>query len=304
MSVQHWNELLLEPAGLSDDAAFVGWFDVIARRLLCGTRLLAAGVPHRFTEVEMYYYGEPHLDPFTHREAIQKYTGLWYFHRTAGVYRGGSFKGVDLTFGGPGAFGGVLIRGIEEEGGPLIDGPSLLVDHLLRTTRHDTVAALDEAIAVRPGWDAGNPLRLEWLPELADRPLLRTARVGLSLKRLRKSDVPPRYILRRYRYLSEPRRISKGKLHMVLALHADGVPPAEIRARTGCTKGAMERYIADFEEGTKEADFAGYFGVELGPKELARLHGLWWAKFGEKKGGTTEAQRHRERKGGQLFLDL
>jgi hypothetical protein len=100
MSVQRWNELLVEPAGLSDDAAFAGWFDAIARRLLCGTRLLAAGVPHRFTEVEMYYYGEPHPDPFTHRDPIQKYTGLWYFHRTAGVYRGGSFKGVDLTFGG------------------------------------------------------------------------------------------------------------------------------------------------------------------------------------------------------------
>jgi hypothetical protein len=280
MSILQWKELLVEPMGLSEDAAFAGWFDAIARRLLCGTRLLVADVPHRFTEVEFYYHGEPHTDTFTHRDPIQKGTGLWYFHRTNGVYRGGSFKGFDLTFGGPGAFGGVLIRGIEQEGGPLVDGPSLSVDHLLATTGAASVAALDEGIEVRPAWDRDNPLSLEWLPELADRPLLRTARVGLSLKRLRKSELPPRYIMRRYRYLSEPKRISKGKQHMVLALHADGVAPEQIRARTGCTKGAMERYIADYQEGKKEADFSGYFGIDPGPKELARLHGLWQAKYG------------------------
>ena len=78
----------------------------------------------------------------------------------------------------------------------------------------------------------------------------------------------------------QPRRISKGKQHMVLALYALGKSPAEIRELTGCTKGAMERYIADYEEGAKEADFDGYFGIDLGPKELARLHGLCRAKYG------------------------
>jgi hypothetical protein len=72
---------------------------------------------------------------------------------------------------------------------------------------------------------------------------------------------------------------------MVLALHVQGLPAAEIRAQTGCTKGAVERYIADFEEGRKESDFAPYFGIDLGPKELARLHGLWQTKFGAKKEG-------------------
>lgn len=281
MSADRWQQLLLEPEPLDTDADHAAWFRRIAVRLLCGTRLLVAGQPHRFTEVEFYYHGGKHLDPFTHRDPIQKGLGLWYFHRTAGVYRGGSFKGFDLTFGGEGAFGGVLIRGIEKEGGPLIDGPSLSVDHLLSATGAGTVAALDSAIAGRPAWDRDNPLRIEWLEEAACRDLLHTSRVGLSLKRLKKADAPTRYILRRYRFLSEPRRISKGKQHMVLALHVDGAAPQAIREKTGCTKGAMERYIADFDHGGTEENFDAYFGIDLGPAELARLQGLWHAKFGE-----------------------
>jgi hypothetical protein len=113
-----------------------------------------------------------------------------------------------------------------------------------------------------------------------DRTILKCFRVGLSLKKHRKSEPPPRFLMKSYRYLSEPRRISKGKLHMALGLHAQGVAAAEIRDRTGCTKGALERYIADFDEGKKEVSFDPYFGIELGPRELARLYGLWQVKYG------------------------
>lgn len=275
MSRVHWEQLLLEPESLPNDAAYKPWFDAIAQRLLCGCRVMVADVPHRFTEIEFYYHGGKHLDLFTHRDPIQRSNAHWYFHRTNGVYRGGSFKGVDLTFGGNLAFGGVLIRGIEQEGGELVDGPSLTVDHLLKTTEAASVAALDEAIDGRPAWDVDNPVHLVWLPELTEREVVTSARVGLSLKRLRKADAPTQFILRPYRYLSEPRRIAKGKQHVALALHGRGVSAAEIREQTGCTKGALERYVADYEEGKKESNFDGYFGIDLGPKELARLHGLW-----------------------------
>ena len=115
---------------------------------------------------------------------------------------------------------------------------------------------------------------------LVERPILRTARVGLSLRRLRESEEPSRFIMRRYRYLTEPRRISKGKLHMALALYADGKSPDEIRALTGGAKGAIGRYLADFAEGRKETDFTRYFGPEIGPKDLAKLHGLWHVRHG------------------------
>jgi 3-methyladenine DNA glycosylase Mpg len=283
MSMAQWQALLLEPDDLGE--AHPAWFAAVARRLLCGSRLLAAGVPHRFTEVEFYYHGGVHPDPFTHRDPVQRGTGLWYFHRTHGVYRGGSFKGFDLTFGGPGAFGGVLVRGLEPEGGGLIDGPCLCVDHLLARTQHATVAQRDEAVAGRPAWDPASPLHLRWLDEMEDRPVVQTARVGLSLKKLRKAEVPPRYLLRPYRFLSEPRRITKGKLHLVLALHAAGKGPAEIREQTGCTKAALDRYTADYQAGLGESDFGPYFGIDLGPKELARLHGVSQAKFGRRSEG-------------------
>jgi hypothetical protein len=119
-----------------------------------------------------------------------------------------------------------------------------------------------------------------WRDEVTERPILKCFRVGLSLKRYRKSEPPAHYIMKSYRYLSEPRRISKGKQHMAQALYAGGASPAEIREKTGCTKGALERYIADYEEGRKEASFDPYFGIELGPKELARLYGLWQTRYG------------------------
>jgi hypothetical protein len=68
---------------------------------------------------------------------------------------------------------------------------------------------------------------------------------------------------------------------MVLAMHIDGATPQDIREKTGCTRGAMERYIADFAVGSAEENFDGYFGIDLGPQELARLQGLWHTKFGK-----------------------
>lgn len=280
MSADRWQALLLEPTGLGDDASHAAWFDAIARRLLCGTRFLVGTEPHRFTEVEVYYHGGTHLDPFAHCDPIQKGTGLWYFHRTSGTYRGGSFKGIDLTFGGPAAFGGVLVRGVEKQDGELIDGPSLTVDHLLARTAAGRIATLDAAIAGRPAWDRDSPLSLVWLEEPADRPVLETPRVGLSLKRGPRSDVPPRFLMRPYRYLTEPRRIAKGKQHMALALHARGRSVEDIRQETGCTPAALRRYVADHEAGRQEGSFDPYFGIDLGPKELARLHGLWQARYG------------------------
>jgi hypothetical protein len=280
MSSRQWQALLLEPDRLDGDNDFAAWFDNIARRMLCGCRLLVAGQAIRLTEIEMYYHGGSHLDPFSHQEAITKNTGRWYFHRTSGVYRGGSFKGLDLSFGGPEAFGGILIRSFETDDGTLVDGPSLCVDYLLSRTGKATVALLDEAIAGRLAWEGASPLYLQWLTHLEDRTLSKTARVGLSMKRFRPSELPARFILKPYRYLSEPRRISKGKLHVVIAMHARGILPSEIRDRTGCPTGAIERWVTDYQEGITESDFTPYFGIELGPRELARLHGSWYAKYG------------------------
>src|SRR5687768_13664992 len=111
-----WETLLSEPAGSGPVTDPAEWFDRIARRLLGGSRLMVGGVPHRLTEIEFYYHAEGHRDPFAHCQPVQLFLGRWYFHRSGGTYRGGSFKGVDLTFAGPEAYGGILIRGMEAPG--------------------------------------------------------------------------------------------------------------------------------------------------------------------------------------------
>jgi hypothetical protein len=270
-----WLALLQKPSDLDDGPRAEEWFGRLAGGLLNHARVLIGGEPHRFTEIEMYYHGDPHLDPFTHRDPIQLECGRWYFHRSRGQYRSGSFKGVDLTFGDGSAFAGVLIRGIETADGTLIDGPSLTVDYLLTKTGTGDVAALDRAIAGRQAWDAANPLLLEAASRPTQHEVFRSARVGLSLKRAGGHSPMPRYVLRAYRYLTEPRRISKGKPLLVLALYASGADAAAIQQRTGCPAKTVQRYLADFEAGRREKDFTPYFKIDLSPADLCRLHGTW-----------------------------
>lgn len=278
-----WTTLFAKPAHLSDGDAVTAWFDRIADQLLNHSRLIVAQDPHRFTEIEFYYHGPEHLDIFAHRDPLQLECGRWYFHKTGGVYRSGSFKGFDLTFGDGTAHGGILIRGIEKPDGELVDGPSLCVDHLLGQTGHKTVSSLDQAIAGRPAWDFDSPVTLAESPVGFGKTMYRCGRVGLSLKKHKAGTEPgPKFIMRRYRYLSEPKRIKKGKQYLVLGMHVEGRSAEVIAATTGTPKGSVAKYIADFEAGRKSTDFTPYFGAELGPKELCQLHGTWAAAHGPK----------------------
>jgi hypothetical protein len=270
-----WPRLLRASTPLDD------WFPRIAQRLLNGCRLIAGRRAHRLIEIEFYWWSAAHPDPFTHRDPIQYSIGHWYFHRTRGTHRGGSFKGLDLTFGQGESSGGILVRGLETPDGALIDGPSLCVDYLLGATGSAGVAALDRAANDRLAWDDGNPLLLRATDEEDERPLIRSPRVGLSLKRVRSREEATRYLMRPYRYLSEPRRTKKGKWHVVLALHARGESVETIHHTTNCPRHTIERYLAEFEAGRKEADFTPYFDRDLTPAELCRLYGVWCAHYSE-----------------------
>jgi hypothetical protein len=275
-----WPTLLRRPTPF-DDASATDWFTRIADQLLNGADLVVADNVLRLTEIECYYSGPGHLDPFAHRDPVQVHCGRWYFHRTKGIYRSGSFKGLDLAFGGDGSYAGVLIRGVETATGALIDGPSLFVDYMLAQTRAASVSVLDQMIAGRLAWEAGNPVLLRTAAKLEPRSILRTARVGLSLKRAKSRPDMPRFLMRRYRFLTQPRRIAKGKPQMVLALHADGMAPAEIQRLTGCPRASIQRYIAEYETGRELSDFAPFIGSDTSPSDLCRLHGIWQAAWGE-----------------------
>src|SRR5262245_3096626 len=252
----------------------------MAHQLLNGCRLLAGGEPHRFTEIEFYYLSPDHPDPFPHSDPIQRDKGLWYFHKSRGEFRTGSFKGVDLTFGHGKNTGGILIRGIETPEGVLVDGPSLTVDYLLARTGFSDVAAFDAAIQKRKAWEEGTPLGLERLAELDDRPVFRSARVGLSLRRAWLKEAP-RFVMLPYRVLTEPKRIRKGKTLLILELHEQGRDEEPIRALTGSPLRSIRGAIAESEAARAEPSFQEFIGKDLTPKSLCRLHGAWQAIYGE-----------------------
>ena len=139
---------------------FAPWFAAIARRLLNACDFIVRGERYRFAELEMYYYGAAHPDRFSHRDPLQLEAGRWYFHRSRGEYRGGSFKGLDLTLGDGQAYFGILIRTVVSENNRVLDGPCVTVDHLLAETKTAAVAALDGMIAARSIWDTSSPLHI------------------------------------------------------------------------------------------------------------------------------------------------
>jgi hypothetical protein len=273
---------LERPEHVKGDDDFQAWFLDIALHLLNGCRLVAGGREHRLTEVECYYHSADHPDPFPHSDPIQHDRGLWYFHKTRGEYRGGSFKGLDLTFGHGEATGGVLIRGVETPDGRLIDGPSLTVDHLLKEAGYDTVQGIDRAIRRRKAWEEGNPLQLVRLPALDAVPVYRSARVGLSLRRTWLKE-GPRFVLKPYRFLTEPKRIRKGKVLLILELYQQGMSEEQIREVTGSLARSVRNAIEAMEAACDVTHFGEYSGVDLSPKALCRLHGTWRAVYGPKR---------------------
>lgn len=236
-----WQTLLTPPRSAGN---LYAWVLNAANHLLSRSRLVAGGLLHRIVEIEFYYHSTDHPDPFAHCDPVQIHPGRWYFHRSHGIYRGGSFKGLDITCGARGAFGGILIRGLEGPDGPLIDGPSLSVDHLLQRTKMPNPAGLDAAIAGRSVWDRDSPLFLMALDSSEPVVVYQSARVGLSLKRHGPGTLGPVYLHRPYRFLTEPKRIRKGRSHLVCALGSQGFTAREICALTGSSEANVRRWLS------------------------------------------------------------
>jgi len=246
----------LSPSAGTQEAAYGAAFRRIAELLINGTTLHVAGHRYRFTELEIYFHGFQHLDPFTHGNAIQKQLGAWYFHRSGTRYRSGTYKGLDIAFGNSDAFGGILIRGIADLAAPsavpgeLIDGPCKVVDHILAVTASSSIETLvsrfDTTIEHRTG---RLPLHVELdVGPGRAAPIYATPRIGLTLKKAN-SPVRRRFIARHYRFLSEPARIRKGKSHLITALHQQGYVPTAIAALTDTRLSVLEGYLEAFQAG-------------------------------------------------------
>ncbi|KAI8070434.1 hypothetical protein BC940DRAFT_296074 [Gongronella butleri] len=205
----------------------------------------------RLLEVEAYMKSKAehgHVDPFVHAFATQYQTGLWHFHRVgASGYRGGTRKGLDVTFGHDGMAGGVLIRAIEVPDTSLkkkrttqvaeariIEGPSLVVDYILRQLRHDSIkdlvtARFDKKDGHGAAWDKKSGFYLA--RQHAPRPetgVQATARIGLDIKRMptdEKKLIGLWYLSRSYRYAMKWNQLKKGlHLSMVSSARQLGTP--------------------------------------------------------------------------------
>lgn len=135
-------QLLLADFGESPDEAF----REISRELFTKWSLRCCEKSYVLAELEFYLSTEAHPDPYVHKSTGQSAFGKWYFHRASSAKIGFTLKGVDLTFGGPGKHGGILIRAIRSivEGklGPIIEGPSKVVDAILTDCEVTSVSDL------------------------------------------------------------------------------------------------------------------------------------------------------------------
>lgn len=278
------SELSAKPATVTAEEHFGPWFAALAHRLMNEADFVVAGKRYRFAELEMYYSGWGHPDLFAHRDPVQLEDGKWYFHRTRGEYRGGSFKGLDLALGDGASYFGILIRTVASTDGTLfLDGPCVTVDHLLAQTKTASVATLDGVINQRSIWDTTSPLHIVEAETPRTAAVWASSRVGLSLKKAKGKADAPKFVARPYRFLTDPAGISKGKPHLVLALHRAGRKPEEIRDIIDMPLKTILRYVADFDAGTKVEGFDGYIGQDLGTADLCKLLGTWHAKYGAPK---------------------
>ncbi len=263
----------LMPAPEAEEVAYPVAFGKMAHLLLNEATLFVAGLPHRLTEVEFYFNGGKHLDSFAHGFEIQKHFGKWYFHRMGNEYRSGSYKGLDVAIGHNDWPGGVLIRGVEPLDGKseLLDGPCMFVDHLLELNGAPDIASLVAKfdLSIDKPAQGSSPLFFE-RTEDRKRPVLTSARVGLSLKKSA-SAARQHFLAKPYRYLTEPGRIKKGRVQLVLGLHVSGMSAAQISQLTGTSVSNATKYIKLFEQGRSRSP--EQFRGDLGTNELCEVLG-------------------------------
>ncbi len=247
-------------------------FARVAAQLLGGTVLDIAGEPHRVREVEFYLYSDRHPDPYVHRAPLQLTSARWYFHREGRGYRGGSFKGVDLTFGPPAVYGGALVRSLSCPDGTVINGSSLCVDYLLARSGARSVAALDAALGEHTAFAPG-PIHLRAEPRTVAPAIWATARVGLSFQRLDRFPEMLDYFHRRYRFLDAPREIKKGKPQVVVAMHEAGLTAAEISAHTGTPQPVISAWLQAYDRGRADPAWQRTLERSLGSEQLCAVLG-------------------------------
>ncbi|MGB5988959.1 MAG: hypothetical protein WBG43_04405 [Marinifilaceae bacterium] len=150
-------------------------FELMARALMNKCVIKVGVKKYRITELEFYYFNEVnHIDLYAHKHKMQQEFAKWYVHGS----------GVDITFGDNGAFGGILIRGIQNvTTESFISGPLNVLNTFLSDIENTD--------------DKLNSLVLEY-NDIHEEAIYKSSRYGLKKKDVDSDD----FFSKRYRYIS------------------------------------------------------------------------------------------------------
>lgn len=256
-------------------------FDKIANTLLNKSTLCIADKEFRICEIEFYLKNDEHNDVYTHADEDQKSVGKWYFHKRGGAYKGGTFKGLDLTFGKD-SYGGVLIRSIQNnQTNKIIEGPCRVVNQILSLTNN--LAIKDLVPFNAPQLDALDPTSPLYVKSsaLKDKEEIFTGpRVGLTLRYT--TEDRKDYLMKPYRYLIKFPSIKKNWATVIYKLHQEGLSVKEIHEKTTYKTRVIEKAIASYDS-AEVKDMKEIINLE--PKtspSLIILYKSWFAYMANK----------------------
>lgn len=196
-------------------------FEEISDILFNKSCLIISGRRYRILEVEYYLYEDGHEDHFAHCHPQQMEFMEWCFHRASAksdTYRSGTYKGLDIACGSKDLkrYGGILLRSIYDlHDKKVINGPSLLVDHILSQNGiepNNIKSFISDKL--------NNNLNVSFSPCLSliisskylynPAHIWKSPRVGLSLKKTDHIDDRHFFLSSFYRHLIFPHLIPKG----------------------------------------------------------------------------------------------
>lgn len=244
-------------------------FKMFATYLLKQFKLKIGDAICSIEEVEIYYNSADHKDEYTHKNKDQLTNSMWYFHQYQnGSYKNGTYRGMDITFGnGKDIYGGALIRSISNTtDNEFVMGPCNTVNYILKKTGCAEIADLVKKMKNLEVLNEKNPYYLTIQPtQDANICIFTGPRVGLSLKY-------PEYLIKEYRYLKQPSKISKCRSTIISSLHNGGMKETDICKLTKLSTSSVKKAIKEFDDAEElEEDEV----LALKPDKINKIYGYY-----------------------------
>jgi hypothetical protein len=193
-----------------------------ATQFLYSYELVLGGEPWNMVEIEIYIHAEKHPDPFVHEHSDYR-TGQFRIHGA----------GMDIALRIDDCYGGILLRAIQK-GDILIEGPIRVCDAIIKN-----MGTIEQA-----------SIQLKKRNESLNQEIYFAPRVGLKPKPEKGESLNAEYIVRNYRFFTEP-NLTEEKYLIALALENDN----QQTRRTDLDNSTWEAYKKAYQDG-QSANFA------------------------------------------------